>query len=218
MKYDEYLKLLDTEVRFWQKWFSTNGMHWPEDFSNRLNPASELSDALKKFVPNHNVKILDVGSGPITVLGRNMDGKQLNIIATDILADEYMAMYDAFGIDKATAPLKVAAEELSQFFKHRKFDFIHAQNSIDHCFNPFEAIRQMLAVLKTNGTIYLRHEVCEAENENYTGIHQWNFELRKNGFAIWNKEVKKYLTDVIPEIDVDATQADGYVVTVITKR
>lgn len=218
MNRSEWLQRTESEKLFWQNWFEKKGWHWPTDFEFRFNKNTEIQPEIAAFLKTGNECILDVGCGPITMLGRNFNGQPLNITCTDILADDYNEMFEKAGVEIDNKPIKVAAEELSAYFTGKKFDIVHAQNCIDHCFDPYKAIREMLKVLKKSGVIYMRHEVCEAINENYTGLHQWNFEIRKGRFAIWNNDVKKYVDDEIKGISIESIVEGGYITNIIRKR
>src|SRR5260370_36562357 len=75
---------LDSERRFWDKWFLTRGLAWPAEYRERLNPQQPLSSFYCQFVdqlPASRVRILDVGAGPLTILGKTHRSKQLEIVA-----------------------------------------------------------------------------------------------------------------------------------------
>lgn len=218
MKYDEWSKLLSTEKQFWQLWFSNNGWHWPDDFVFRFKEDTEIQPHIAIHLSTGDENILDVGSGPVTMLGKRFNGKELNIISTDILAEEYALMFSKAGFHIPNPPMKVAGEELSEFFGNIKFDIVHAQNSIDHCFDPVKVISEMVKVLAPNGVIILTHEVCEGRNEDYQGLHQWNFDLEDNRFVIWNHYTKTVIEEAIPEINIKTSVDDGYITNVIKHK
>jgi hypothetical protein len=74
---------LNSELRFWSTFFATKGFG-AEGFERRLDPESVLQDAtviskLDLLPPQDKpLRILDVGAGPVTNLGRIYRGKRLS--------------------------------------------------------------------------------------------------------------------------------------------
>src|SRR5438034_8427673 len=76
------------ELDFWRRWFETRGLHWPEDYRKRLDADALLEEQLiVDRLPELDdvVSILDVGAGPLTVLGKRFPGTSLRITAVDPL-------------------------------------------------------------------------------------------------------------------------------------
>lgn len=182
---------LGSEIKFWDDWLSNYGLRWPEEYRNRLNLTYPLAENLRKCIdhlPQKDIKILDVGAGPLTSLGKKHPSKRLIIIPTDALAKHYDALLEKHHIHPPVRTLAVEAERLTNFFPSNTFDLVYARNSIDHCYNPLEAIRKMLVVLKHDCFLVLEHSENEAESELYSGLHQWNFTInRKGAFIIKGK-------------------------------
>ena len=65
---------LPLEVEFWESYIATGGGDFPEEFRARLDPSEPIGDPLileaVKHVPAGAVRILDVGAGPLTALGK----------------------------------------------------------------------------------------------------------------------------------------------------
>lgn len=175
---------LPTELAFWEKWVATKGLGWPEDFRKRTDPAAEIEPAVARFVVSKNDRLLDVGAGPLTFIGTRWNGYKMDVTAVDPLADAYNELLDRYGITAPVRSQSVAAEELGSRFPPNTFDLSVARNCLDHSYDPYLAIEQMLLVTKREGKIVLIHEVNEGSNELYRGLHQWNFVQRKNDFLI----------------------------------
>jgi SAM-dependent methyltransferase len=177
------------EVEFWDRWFRSQGAEWPEDYKKRLDPALPVSPAYVEMldqIPCNPVRVLDVGAGPLTVFGRTHPRKQVILVPTDALAREYDILLEKYNIVPPVRTIFVEAEKLTSHFSPESFDFVHAQNSIDHCRSPYDAVRQMLTVAKVGGWVRLNHAENEAEKEKYTGFHQWNFTVRDGDFIVWS--------------------------------
>ncbi len=80
----------------------------------------------------------------------------------------------------------------------------------------------MIDVVKTGSYVLLEHMLNEAENENYSGLHQWNFSLSVDSdFLVSSKfekvnMTKKYaeLCTISPEIVKGGRDEDWLIVTI----
>jgi len=178
---------LKGEVEFWRNWLSTKGMYWPDDFRARLDPDRPLGGHLAPYVDRvdaADVRILDVGSGPLTKLGKTHPSKRLEITATDLLADDYDRLLAELGVVPPVRTIYADAERLVERFGDGAFDIVHAQNCIDHTADPHRAIEQMVAVTKPGGWVVLYHAENEGQREQYNQLHQWNFTCEQGAFVI----------------------------------
>lgn len=177
---------VNSEIHFWESYFATKGLEWKENYELRMDPALPLQDLPASLLCEDDELILDVGSGPLTSLGKiHPNGlKRLKIIAVDPLANEYEKLLAKYKIQPLVKSEKLAAEELTQRFKLDCFDLVYARNSIDHAIDPEKAISQMIAVVRKGKYVLLDHRINEAENQNYEGLHQWNFSLSEEGHFI----------------------------------
>ena len=87
------------------------------------------------------------------------------------------------------------SERLLERFPENHFDLVHARNTLDHSYQPVEAIRQMLGVVKPTGFVVLSHFANEAEKQEYQGFHQWNFCVENEDFIIWDKQSRVSVKD-----------------------
>ncbi len=60
------------ELDFWRQFWATEGGEWPDDYRQRLDMQTPLDSWILKYLdPSAPViSILDVGSGPMTNLGK----------------------------------------------------------------------------------------------------------------------------------------------------
>lgn len=181
---------LDTETAFWDNYLKTRGAEWQEGFQKSLDPSLPLAPHIEELLPDGDVSILDVGAGPLTVLGKVSEGRRVKLTAVDPLAatyDQLLAKYDV------VPPVRTAvgkAENLTDLFPANQFDLVHARNCLDHSFNPLRAFIQMVEVVKVGGFVIALHEINEGENEGYVGLHQWNFFSEGGEFLIGDREGK----------------------------
>ena len=178
---------LRDEVKFWRSWFASKGLQWPEDYKERLDPDYPIQEYIAHYIdllPQNPVHILDVGSGPLTKLGKVHSAKELIVTATDLLATHYDRVLEEFGIDPPVRTIFADVEKLVEQFGESSFDIVHGQNCIDHTSNPMRSIEQMIAVTKLNGFVILMHAENEGKNEGYEQLHKWDFTGRDGHFII----------------------------------
>lgn len=173
---------IHSEMRHWEKWIQTKGLASPDDFNHRLDPDSLLQPEFASLLPEQaEIHILDVGAGPLTLIGKKGANKSVKITAIDILADEYNELLEKYHICPLVKTQKLDVENLTEKVPENTYDLVVALNSIDHTSNPEKAIIEMLRVVKVGSYIFLRHTLNEAENQKYSGLHQWNLLLSSNG-------------------------------------
>ena len=83
------------ELQFWRHWLDTCGAQWSDDYAKRFNPQNPLDSVAQDVISAaqlDSASILDVGAGPVTVLGYQMPGVQIKISAVDPLAHGYQRL------------------------------------------------------------------------------------------------------------------------------
>jgi ubiquinone/menaquinone biosynthesis C-methylase UbiE len=211
-----------SEIRFWDNCFKTNGLIWPDEFKLRFDPGLELQKEIIPFLPNSStIDILDVGAGPLTFLGKKYKNKKLTITAVDPLADAYDKILQKYSVKPLIRTIKLNAEDLTKKFNDNSFDLVVARNSIDHSFSPIKALDEMVKVVKKGRYIFMLHKPNEAINEQWAGLHQWNFSEDKGDFIIsskhlnynFSKEFQKECT-----VTCKLNSSDGMLYTYILKK
>ncbi len=178
---------LQQEIQFWRDWFVTGGSQWQQDFRERFNPNQPIQDHVTAYIDRLEtecVHILDVGSGPLTKLGKKHPSKQLVITATDLLAREYDGLLAELGMQPPVRTIYADAERLVEQFGENAYDIVHAQNCVDHMADPLRAIEEMLAVSRPQGFVVLYHAENEGQRENYCQLHQWDFTCKDGSFVV----------------------------------
>jgi SAM-dependent methyltransferase len=175
----DWASSLPEETKFWRDALTDPARNWlVEEYRERTDPAAPFPPELRELLAHHTgevVRILDVGAGPLTRLGKIWPGKTLEIVATDPLAEQYDRIMDEIGLVPLVRTIAVQGETLAETFPPRSFDLAYASNSLDHAKDPVEVIRQMCTLLKPGGRAYLWHFVNCGIGERYAGLHQWNF-------------------------------------------
>jgi SAM-dependent methyltransferase len=212
---------LSEEVEFWQDWFDTRGASWPGDYRERLRADTQLQSHLLPYLEDcpADVAILDVGAGPLTVLGKQWHRGRVEITAVDALAREYDAIIEKAGVQPPVRTLYCEAERLTEMFAPDSFDLVYAQNSLDHSYSPMTALEQMLGVVRPGRFVVTRHHRNEGVNGSYGGLHQWNFDVRDGKFVIWNKHARIDVASAFAgRAEVSAAFRDTLVIATLRKR
>lgn len=182
---------LPHEVDWWERWIADEGRRWPDEFRERLDPETQLDEELivelLPSVPRDPVRILDVGAGPATSLGKRHPERELRIVAVDPLADEYAALWRRAGVQPPVPTERGTGERLAELFGAGAFDIAYARNALDHTIDPLAVVEQMLEVVGESGYVVLRHSRNEAAKARYRGLHQWNLALGSGGDLVLSR-------------------------------
>ena len=214
---------LDEETDYWFRWLRDREP-WPEQFAFRTDPESELQEHIRRYVaspPGARLRILDVGSGPLTVLGKRWEDRTLEITAVDPLAERYAELCDRVGLEPLVRPLSGEAEHLAELFPADSFDLVYAQNCIDHGYDPLQSIQQMLTVAKPGRFVLLEHAIDEGEYMQYAGPHQWNFREDEGRFVIWRPGLRldaHERLDGRADIEIESLPEERWIRVALCKR
>lgn len=182
-------RALGQEVRFWREWLRTGGLEWPEEYRARVQERPEVDDPMLRHViaelGQSRVAILDVGSGPFSVVGVSLEGYEIALTAADPLAAEYQKILDEAGVEPAVRSQPVRGEELLSHFGGQAFDIAFARNALDHTVDPRVVVENMIAVVRLGGYVALRHVPNEALTEGYGQLHNWNITEEDGRCIFW---------------------------------
>ena len=217
----QWLDSVVDEILFWYLTIATDGNDWKESYQLRFDGdrQNQFTEFLTHF-DEDSLSVLDVGAGALTAVGKIIEGKNLEVVVTDALAPAYNLIFADFGIAPPSPVIHCDAEKLLQYFGANRFHFVYASNCIDHCYDPILAIKNMVSVVKPNGTVLLGHYENVAEQENYTGLHQWNLSVEDEHFVVWNGQNKYFLDEVISDnvtIEVVRNVDANWLTTIIRK-
>lgn len=216
---ENWIKGISSEYRYWDNYFRT-----PKEsdiYRTRMDTSPEFTDP--SLLDGSEEKILDVGSGPISLLGNHYLGKKLGLIAVDPLASLYNMILKKYKINPYCKTQFAIAELLSDFFEENSFDLVHMRNALDHTFVPINVVEQMLFITKLNKRVVLFHRINEAERREYGGFHQWNISMKNGSLYFWNKHEELNVSERLSNfstIDILETKDGDYdsLKVIITKK
>lgn len=201
VNYQVWESELPSEIAFWKYWINDPDIPWKAERAARLAADTPLQEWVRELVqaaPGAAVRLLDVGAGPATQLGKIWPERTVRITAIDPLADEYNDLLDEARIIPPVRTRLGHGEKLAERFAPDTFDLAVAINALDHSYDPVKVIQGMVEVVRPGAWVWLTHYVNEAEQEHYEGLHQWNFCLEDEQFVIWNKHDRIVVAEHLP--------------------
>jgi SAM-dependent methyltransferase len=179
---------LQEELLFWRRWMTE------ERFRNarepRLRPDAGFPQWLRPLVaaPEGILRVLDVGSGPLSTLGTGYPGRTVELTLVDPLAKDYNALLEESGLGARAVLVEGTGETLDALFPADRFDLVHAANALDHAHDPLRCLQNMMHVCKPGGAVVFISVENEGERQHYGGLHQWNFSIQGEHLRLWNRE------------------------------
>ncbi|MHC5063235.1 MAG: class I SAM-dependent methyltransferase [Planctomycetota bacterium] len=181
------------ELHFWQGIVSAETSEYQAEWEERLDGSAPLQDYITKYLDpgQARVRVLDVGAGPLTAVGKVWPGHEVELVAVDALADEYDEILAAQDLNPPVRTKKCRTEDLCELFEEESFDLVHARNTLDHGLDPLQAIDQMLRAVKPGGALVTAHFANEGHDGGYEGMHQWNFSIEDGDLVLWNPDMRE---------------------------
>lgn len=209
-KVKNWISNIGSEIEFWEKWFRTGGLEWPQVFREYTSDSRTFPEYLKKFIPQvGTARVLDVASGPISVIGVSSHlNNDIQITCFDPLADLYNMLLDRHKLSHIPKVNFGIAEFADQFLEEQ-YDLIFCRNGLDHTYDPLRSLNGMLSMLSPNGYIILEHTENEAENQKYHGLHHWNFTVENENLIFWSKEVRLNVTKILGDFAEIESRLEG---------
>jgi SAM-dependent methyltransferase len=210
-------------VEYWRRYIADEGGDWPDEFKRRLDPDAPIDDPLLvrclERIPHPRVSVIDVGAGPLTLVGRRFPGKEVELVPVDPLAVDYARLLDEAGIEPHTPTIGCSGEELLDRFGEASFDIAFARNSLDHAADPAGAVLNLLSVVRPGRFVVLKHFENEAKEGGSHGLHQWNFEVRDGRLHLWREGAEDHdLAELVAgRATVEAGQTGAWVWGVLTR-
>ena len=180
---------LPEELSFWEYWLTTDDTEVVQNRDFRLQALERpLMESLAASAPEgEQVRVLDVGAGPLTTLGVMVDGHAAEVVAIDPLANQYSEQLERAGVEPPIPTIYGEGEHLVSQFGESSFHGVYCANALDHCYSPMRVFRQMVSVVKPGGLVKVLSFNNVGEMEQYQGLHQWNITVRDGRPVIWNK-------------------------------
>lgn len=208
---------VNDELTFWDEWFRTKGLEWPDVYNERIQ-AREIGEDVKSAITNEakwsgrTLRLLDAGAGPLTTLGSQWAGKDVEVHACDALAHEYDRILSRHRVIPPIRTIKADFESLTSKFTDNYFDLVYIRNALDQAYDPVKGISEALAVARLHGVVQLTHVLRNALASRNKGLHIWNFDVMDGHPVIWNCRGVHNLTDMFgEEAQITHDIVDGWI-------
>ena len=176
---------------FWEKQASGIGSI-SKKYLEKINPERQQASFPKEILPyienQHKrlgriPRVLDVGSGPVSLLAFGHKNNLIELTATDILANDYKNLLNVYGHSSAMEGIDMVnstAEGLPATFNDMKFDIIYCNNALDHTDSPKASLAAMSEITDKGGYIIISGRQREGTKEGWDGIHMHDLFLKDN--------------------------------------
>lgn len=202
-------KSVEHEMGFWRQFVRTpRFQQWVAPITTpELN--KHVQAMLRMYLSMRTQKkaatVLDVGSGPVSILNGFAPGN-LDITTCDPLSEHYQSIFD-YNKYEITPPLPYPAEEA---FQGKTYDVVHISNALDHTVDPAKSLVDLVQCVKEGGYLIVQGFTNEATHENYRGFHQHNLCLIDGQLSISGLLVdSRHLNCHLVFADQDLIQATG---------
>lgn len=158
--------------------------------------------------------VLDVGSGLISFLSYGQNAGLFDLIAADVLSEEYKSMLEIYGYDEVlggTRLIQSPAEQLDKHMNPNSCDIVHCSNALDHTNSPRHSLENMVKVVRPQGHIIITARSHEGTHEGWEEIHQHDLYLKDN--ILWRSGkdgVATSLLEGLPLSVVYANDPEGF--------
>lgn len=167
-----------TEWYFWANLLRPgNRKLWVDEIiepktSKKYFPESLLPYIEEVRAKQGQVRILEIGCGPLSILSWGVSQGLFALTAIDPLAEEYISILKKYGISYPVKPIKCLGEDLLKVFPRESFDIVYSQNALDHVIDVSRCMENIYGVLKDEGILFLQGFIKEASHKNWIGLHQ----------------------------------------------
>ena len=162
------------ELRFWDEYLAARPpCVGSADIRARAFPPV-LRACLDEIVPAAGAvpRVLELGSGPLSLLAGGVERGWLELTAIDPLAIPYARMMARHGAKHPVQPLAGRGESLFEVVQPRTFDIAYSGNAIDHASDPRACVANLARAVRVGGRLVLEGFCHEATNAGWEGLHQ----------------------------------------------
>lgn len=175
------------ELQYWDRELSMQGDH-PLAIRQRTDPAL-MHEAFPPHVLmpwiealatrfGRRPRVLDVGSGPLSMLALGPQTGVFDLVAADPLASHYARLLAKHGHRTAYPLVECFGERLASVFEPGSFDLVWIHNALDHSQQPHVVLQQCASVLRPGGYLILQGWSREGSAEHWHGLHQHDIFLQ----------------------------------------
>ena len=179
--------MYDDEISFWRGTYSSMPRAELESMTSNERSIDSRVLAAVRTAPEGFIRVLDVGCGPVSVLGWHHPTLPIELTGADPLAQDYNELLSEFGLSVPYRTYAVPGEKLEQRFEAGYFDYVFSRNALDHVEDAPLTLRNMIEVTREGGVVEVEVFENEAVAAGYSGLHRWNFCRLDEQILVWNR-------------------------------
>ena len=157
----------------------------------QYNNTAKLPDYFAPMIGNKKqVKIAELGAGPINTIGNAWPDTAVEIFASDSIQPEYEKLWKEHG---AVPVVPIVYENMERLtYPDAMFDIVHCVNAVDHTPDARAALAEFHRVCKPGGWIYLRH--APDQMRRFGGMHAWNIRM-EGGECVFEGKHERFMLE-----------------------
>jgi SAM-dependent methyltransferase len=163
-----------SEIDWWDHYLEKRPVTIFDPEHRRKAFPTQLLPFIRRIQENKKkkVRLLEIGSGPVSLLAWGVDQGLFDLVAVDPLAEDYKQLMVKHNLRYPVVPIEGYGEKLLDIFTENSFDVVYSSNSIDHSISPQKCMRNISLVIKNGGIVCLEGYIHEGSNEGWIGLHQ----------------------------------------------
>ncbi len=155
-------------------------------------------------------RVLDVGSGPVSMLAFGAHQAWFDLISVDPLADKYLKLLRKYHFEQDLKLVKGYGEKLTRFFGPGSFDLVWMYNALDHSQSPQAVFAELVNVLRPGGYLMIQGQSREGTAAGWSGLHQHDLYIAPGGKLMCESRAGKNPVNLEPKC-----LSDGYTLTLV---
>ena len=173
--------LLGTEMAFWDIELNKRRPEgWKQEFfAEDILPVINML----KNVFNEKIKIVELGSGPVSRLSKLHNEDDFILIGIDPLADKYKKY-----LGSQEFIIQGYGEKIDEILDENSFHLAYASNVLDHSKDPVKCFDNLIRLLVSNGIIVVQGNVKEGSRTGWSGLHKHDLYVENNDLWCTSKK------------------------------
>ncbi len=179
---------LPSEYRWWDEYLRTGPAICDPELQRKAFPRQLLSIVERLRTQGVGaIRVLEIGSGPVSLLAWGVQQNLFDLTAVDPLAIEYQKLLAKYGIDYPVKPIEGYAENLLSILPEKSFQIVYSSNALDHVVSPRKCLENIYSVVAPGGFVCLEGFCREGTNANWVGLHQHDLLVENGQLLHFNK-------------------------------
>lgn len=193
---------VESELRFWDEYLAARPpcIASPELRARAFPPALRACLQDLQHDGAAGLRVLELGSGPVSLLGAGAENCWFELVAVDPLAMEYAAMMQRHGLTYPVRPVAGHGEALLDVVAEGSFDIAYSGNAIDHATSPLDCVRNLARAVRPAGRLVLEGFCHEGTNAGWEGLHQHDLVVEDGHLVHYDRRGRR--SEITPGLEL----------------